>query len=342
MRTSRAAALWPPLVDACAVLGVWAAAIYAEDVALGFLWREQFSGPWEIAQARHIVEPIGVVILAPLAIATALAWRLAIRAAQGSRGAARAFAAMGAAAAIALALGVTQGRHFASWGARAPFVVVVTLAGAAAGRWAVPWMAGWARRPLALAALGLAMALGAWTADAYVLPRLYPAFHAALLALCLLGSALAALAGRAGAPAPGRGLLAATAAVALVTGLCAAGTPRALRALERAANLRIVLVEHAPLMGPAVTLAMALRPQAPADAAAVAPSAAPGEVARSLDWNGHDLVLISVDALRADHVSAYGYARATTPNLDALAAEGTRFDARVLPDAAHVVLARRR
>lgn len=38
-----------------------------------------------------------------------------------------------------------------------------------------------------------------------------------------------------------------------------------------------------------------------------------------------NLVLITIDTLRADHVGAYGYARATTPNLDALAAEGALF-----------------
>ena len=36
-------------------------------------------------------------------------------------------------------------------------------------------------------------------------------------------------------------------------------------------------------------------------------------------------MLITVDALRADHVGAYGYARTTTPNIDALAAEGALF-----------------
>lgn len=39
-----------------------------------------------------------------------------------------------------------------------------------------------------------------------------------------------------------------------------------------------------------------------------------------------NLVLILIDTLRADHVGAYGYARDTTPTLDALAAEGLRFD----------------
>ncbi|MCS6915528.1 MAG: sulfatase-like hydrolase/transferase [Myxococcales bacterium] len=38
-----------------------------------------------------------------------------------------------------------------------------------------------------------------------------------------------------------------------------------------------------------------------------------------------NLVLITIDALRADHVGAYGYPRPTTPALDALAREGTLF-----------------
>jgi len=37
------------------------------------------------------------------------------------------------------------------------------------------------------------------------------------------------------------------------------------------------------------------------------------------------LLLISLDALRVDHLSCYGYDRHTTPFLDELAAEGTRF-----------------
>lgn len=39
-----------------------------------------------------------------------------------------------------------------------------------------------------------------------------------------------------------------------------------------------------------------------------------------------DVVLISIDSLRADHVGCYGYARDTSPTLDALAAEGVRFE----------------
>lgn len=39
-----------------------------------------------------------------------------------------------------------------------------------------------------------------------------------------------------------------------------------------------------------------------------------------------DVLWISVDTLRADHLSTYGYGRETSPNLDALAAEGARFE----------------
>ena len=39
-----------------------------------------------------------------------------------------------------------------------------------------------------------------------------------------------------------------------------------------------------------------------------------------------NLVLVTIDTMRPDHVGAYGYARAQTPNLDRLAREGARFD----------------
>lgn len=40
-----------------------------------------------------------------------------------------------------------------------------------------------------------------------------------------------------------------------------------------------------------------------------------------------NVLLIVVDTLRADHLGSYGYTRATSPNLDALARRGTRFAA---------------
>jgi arylsulfatase A-like enzyme len=44
-----------------------------------------------------------------------------------------------------------------------------------------------------------------------------------------------------------------------------------------------------------------------------------------------NILLISIDSLRRDHVSAYGYKRPTTPQIDALAREGVLFDMAVAP-----------
>ncbi|MHC4846564.1 MAG: sulfatase-like hydrolase/transferase, partial [Planctomycetota bacterium] len=51
----------------------------------------------------------------------------------------------------------------------------------------------------------------------------------------------------------------------------------------------------------------------------LAPGCGPSEDTRP------DLVLVVVDTLRADHLSAYGYERPTSPGLDALARDGVVF-----------------
>jgi arylsulfatase A-like enzyme len=44
-----------------------------------------------------------------------------------------------------------------------------------------------------------------------------------------------------------------------------------------------------------------------------------------------NIVLISLDSARADHLSAYGYARPTTPNIDRLASQGVLFENAIAP-----------
>jgi len=46
----------------------------------------------------------------------------------------------------------------------------------------------------------------------------------------------------------------------------------------------------------------------------------------SVKRSGINIILIVIDALRADHLGCYGYPLKTSPNLDALAREGVRFD----------------
>ncbi|HEV2022985.1 MAG TPA: sulfatase-like hydrolase/transferase, partial [Terriglobales bacterium] len=44
-----------------------------------------------------------------------------------------------------------------------------------------------------------------------------------------------------------------------------------------------------------------------------------------------NVVVITIDTLRADHLGCYGYKAAETPNLDQLAAEGVRFERAYTP-----------
>ncbi len=276
MRRWRIAA-W--LADAALIAAAWAGALIAENVALGFLWRDQFSGIWEIALGRRAVVPLALAGLALPALAVAAAWRVT-GIARRRRWARRALGAAGAIAAAALAVGVTQGRHFASWGVRGLFVGALTLAGAWAAARGLPRLAALRRRPLGLAALGLAAGVAAWTADAYVLPRLYPAFHAALGAGTLLGVALVGLAARSAGARPTRLERAFALAMGGVALGCALSVPGDLRALDRAANVRRVLVEHAPLLGSAAAAATPFLPSQ-AEGRGRGASRRPGPRARS-------------------------------------------------------------
>ncbi|OQX55061.1 MAG: hypothetical protein B5M54_03525 [Candidatus Aminicenantes bacterium 4484_214] len=49
------------------------------------------------------------------------------------------------------------------------------------------------------------------------------------------------------------------------------------------------------------------------------------------DYEAKNVVLVSLDTLRADHLSCYGYSRKTSPNLDALAREGFLFEKAIAP-----------
>ena len=323
MRT-RQVAQW--LADAAAVTAAWGLLLLAENVALWFLARDQFSASWEIALARHTAVPMALAALAPLSPIFVAVWRLSTRASAGGRREARVLGLLGAAAAAAVAVGISGGRHFENWILRVAFVATLATLGELLGRRVAPRIASLRGEPAMLLAFGFALACASWLADRYVLPRLYVGFHAAMLVGCLLGAGLVGMAVRSDAEPGIAGRLWAAIVAAVVVG-CAAWTPRAARLLDRATNLRIALVEHAPLLGRAVAVSARLRAQTPADGDDGAVAAAPvGEVRRSLDWSGRDLVLLSIDALRADHVSAYGYARPTTPNIDALAREGAIFE----------------
>lgn len=54
-------------------------------------------------------------------------------------------------------------------------------------------------------------------------------------------------------------------------------------------------------------------------------AASPGAAGRDAANERHNILIISVDAMRPDHMSAYGYKRETTPNIDRLAERGVVF-----------------
>ncbi len=196
------------------------------------------------------------------------------------------------------------------------------------------------RLGIALAVLAAA-ALAVLAANRVVLPRLYPWFHATLgvVAFVLIASAVGlwlagALVSRASrrrrallvgfsvtvvasvataVPQLRRSQMLAfavhekTAVTHLLVGLLP--SPRRLRASAENADLGRAVSDVGP--GPGAGLSGAGRPPL-------------AEGPRRPDA---DVVLITVDALRADHVGAYGYQRPVTPHIDALARRGVRFQA---------------
>jgi len=62
-----------------------------------------------------------------------------------------------------------------------------------------------------------------------------------------------------------------------------------------------------------------------------APAAAPAAAAPAVPAKRPNVLVVTLDTTRADHTSAYGYARPTTPRLIELAQQGVRFEAAYAP-----------
>ncbi|MCA9598492.1 MAG: sulfatase-like hydrolase/transferase [Myxococcales bacterium] len=301
-------------------------ALMVELLVVGVLHRSEVASVWELQ--------FGLLWLLPLMLlgavfAGALGALLSSALRQSADVRVRAVLAVAAAlAAGAAAWGVGGGRHLATLSTRGGFAALVALV-AAAGTYALaPALQRLHRgRPEAVALGFVGVAIALEIANQLLLVRLYPAFHLTLAALAALSAACA------GALSPGAPRdRARWMALAGVVGLVAlvAARPAALR-LARFDNFRLWMLEHAPLGAELVRTAALLAPPPPISAESCV-DASCGEMlaARSnrspLDWRGRDLLLISIDALRADHVGAYGYSRPTTPNIDRLAKSGVVFE----------------
>lgn len=311
-----------PLVRAADAMIGALAVVLGELAVASVAGRAELAGPWELKGAVLEIGSLAWLAVLPAAWLGAALVACAERASEGGgRRRWRIVVALAAAAfGFAVAWGVATGRHLSAPPIRALFAAAVALAGATVAFFTAPPIGRTFReRPRAAAAAGALAVVAVELANRFVLPRLYPAFHLGLGVLAVLLAAVVALAWRrdpSGAPRTAAAL-----GLALAAAACATFAARKL-ALDD--NLRLVYLERAPLLARGILLGARLAPPPPLDDATAAPDVASGR--RALEWRGRDVVLISVDALRADHVGAYGYARPTTPRFDALAREGALFE----------------
>ncbi|MAE69875.1 MAG: hypothetical protein CME06_05340 [Gemmatimonadetes bacterium] len=122
---------------------------------------------------------------------------------------------------------------------------------------------------------------------------------------------------------PGGGisrLLAQAIIVALSLALAAWLTPRATRRLRRDGGILSRMAGRGwGLLASALSI-VAL------SALAVVQIGRPSREAEASSPSAPNLILISIDTLRADHLGCYGYERPTSPNIDRLARGGVRFE----------------
>jgi arylsulfatase A-like enzyme len=301
-----------------------------ELLGLATIEHRQVASVWEL---RWGVGGLGPAALALASVFGASGACLGQLLARGRRTWARAtLVALAAVFGAFVGWGVGGGRHLASVGARGGFAVAVALLGALAAYSSAPFVDRLLeRRAQAVRAGALIFALLLEIANRFVLVRLYPAFHRGLFALELLAVAALLPAVPGGLPSGQRRWLGW--AEPILTGvltLAAWVTAKPLAAcLAYSDNFRLLALEKAPLLGQAVRFAAWLEPPAPlgeAEGPGQAGLATPGNRERPLDWAARDLLLVSIDAVRADHVGAYGYPRRTTPTFDRLARGGAVFE----------------
>ncbi|HEV3031030.1 MAG TPA: sulfatase-like hydrolase/transferase [Polyangia bacterium] len=200
-----------------------------------------------------------------------------------------------------------------------------------AARLAAAPASGGALAPATAVALFLA-AIGTHAANVTVLPRLYPWFHAsaALVAFVLALMAVRLVVALAPRGRSRRRRLAGALVFATLVGVAFS-----LHALAGSQVLRFAAHERTAMTSLALrAVPTSLRSHTAAGAERQVAEMDLPPLPDGPRRPEADVLLITIDALRADHVGAYGYTRVTTPHIDRLAAGGVRF-ARAYSQAPH-------
>lgn len=291
---------------ACAVALLEAARVLPREVRAG-----AFLGAIAALSTAIVVPLIVLAALLPIAIRTERR-RLALS------------VAAGLAAAIATAIGIAQTRFAHHRFACAFAAAVVAALGVALGARAIHALR--RRAPAVLGALACTAAIVALIGNQRLYPRLYAELHVALALVAAFALAIAADALVRATTKRRVVLLGAGFAGLLLAVFVLPTLPFAARVVARSEAARRALHEESELLRPVVRQ-VSRRLAEPATSAEVGADpceAGPG-TGPTIDAAGWNVLLVTIDALRADHVGAYGGARPTTPNLDGLAREGVLF-----------------
>jgi arylsulfatase A-like enzyme/HEAT repeat protein len=259
------------------------------------------------------------LVFAPSGALAALADRALSAERATTRVRAAAGALLGAALGVGLGLAAFSGSAMRRSPARPWLIAGVTVASLAAlSALSAAWPALRARandRRRALAGAATLAALTIWYVHATQLVRLYPALHAVAAALAsglfVLAGSLA-LSGALARKATRGALSVALGALLCVSAVGAGSLLRSQRARARAR-------QHSALATYIVGAAARLLPRSHQAGIVDDDRAAPGP---SLDLEGLDVLLVTVDALRWDRLGAYGHRGGLTPAIDAIAQGG--------------------
>ncbi len=323
------------------IIGAWLM-IVSEGIVIFVSARREITSSWELTH--------GIANLAPLVLPAAATASvvgtifLAALTQSPMRPSARSwltiFVALGCGAA---AWSVGGGRHLATLVSRLCFSLLVGGILAWVAWWGSPRWARWAgARGTAAGFAALAFLLLLEITNRFVLVRLYHGFHTSFAIATIIVAPMPFWAWsesqtpRSSAATTNNNAGAHWTLFALIV-LCIgmlAVTTSAARRLSRFDNFRLILIERAPVLGQAVKWAAHFAPPAPMadcgvqgwDAACAAIQAQDERTSRDFSLQGRDILMITVDALRADHLGAYGYRRATSPNIDRLASEAVMFN----------------